>query len=397
MLCNPLQKAQARGLAEPWRMVMSVELRLGLVGGGPGSFIGPVHRMAAELDGRMRLVAGAFSSDPALSIEAGRRYGLADTRSYPSWQAMIAAEAARDDGIQLVAIVTPNSLHFPVAQAALAAGLHVMSDKPATATLSEAVALRKAVAEASGLYALTYTYTGYPMVRAARALCAAGRLGAIRKILVEYIQGWLARPLERQGDKQAAWRADPARAGLGGCIGDIGVHAFNLAEFVSGQKVTSLSADLASLVPGRALDDDCSVLLRFDGGGRGALHASQIAAGSRNGLRLRIWGEKGGLDWSHEQPDRLTLDWPDEPSQVLHAASSYLPRMAAFASRLPAGHPEGYIEAFATIYRDFADAIADGCIAPSSPLPTIAQGVRGMAFIDAAVTGNGAGWIALTE
>lgn len=372
-------------------------LRMGLVGGGPGSFIGPVHRMAAELDGRIRLVAGAFSRDRDRSVEAGRHYGLVDQRCYTDWAAMLAAEARRPDCIELVAIAAPNDLHFPVAKTALEAGLHVISDKPATMTLDEAKALRAVVTQASGIYALTYTYTGYPMVRAARAYCADGRLGAVRKIVVEYSQGWLAYPIERQGNKQANWRTDPARAGIGGCIADIGVHAFNLAEFVSGLKVVSLCADLGSVVLGRSLDDDCNMLLRFETGARGILHASQVATGARNGLRLRIWGEKGGLDWSHERPDQLVVDWLDASSQILHAGLADLPPIAKAASRLPAGHPEGYIEAFANIYHDFANAIQIGGIGLDSMLPSISDGVRGVAFIEAAVRGNSAGWVDLPE
>lgn len=362
---------------------------MGMVGGGPGSFIGPVHRMAAELDGRIRLVAGVFSRDADKSRQAAIGYGVAQDRVYPDVEAMIAGEAGRPDGVELVAVVTPNHLHFPVSKVALEAGLHVMSDKPAALTLDEALALKAVADAAPGHYGLTYTYTGYPMVREARALVAEGRLGAIRKVVVEYSQGWLAQPIEQSGDKQASWRADPAQAGVGGCIADIGVHAFNIAEFVSGHSVTRICPDLSRVVPGRTLDDDCNILLRFDNGAPGVLVASQIATGDRNGLRLRVYGELGGLEWSHEDPSVLTVNWRDAPTQILHAAAGYLSAPARSASRIPTGHPEGFIEAFANLYRDMADAIVGG--APSC-VPGIDDGVRGMAFVTRAVEASGAGW-----
>lgn len=367
-------------------------IRLAMVGGGPGAFIGPVHRMAAELDGRLRLVAGAFSRDPARSAQAAEAWGV---RGYGDWSEMIAAEAARPDGAEAVAVVTPNHLHLAVSRAALQAGLHVISDKPATRTLAEAHELAQVVAASGRLYGLTYTYTGYPMVREAREIVRRGDLGTVRKIVVEYPQGWLSRPIEREGAKQAEWRVDPALAGAG-CIGDIGVHAFNLAEFVGGVRVERLCADVATVVPGRALDDDCNVLLRFHGGARGVLIASQISAGARNGLRLQVYGEKGGLTWSHERPSELTVDWLDGPSQTLHAASAYLSGPAQGSSRIPTGHPEGFIEAFANLYRDFAAAIAEGR-ADAGLVPDIAEGVRSMAFVETAVAASrdGRGWVTL--
>lgn len=272
-------------------------VRMCMVGGGPGAFIGPVHRMAAELDKQIEMVAGAFSRDPARSLEAGAAWGLAPDRCYGDWSQMIAAEAARPDGAQFVAITTPNHLHLPIAREALAAGMHVLSDKPATATLAEALELQACVKASGRLFGLTHTYTGYPMVREAREIVRRGDLGPIRKIVVEYSQGWLAEPIERAGDhKQATWRADPAEQGQGGCIGDIGVHAFNISEFVSGRRVARVCADLSSVVPGRRLDDDANVLLRFDNDASGVLISSQVAAGDRNGLRLKVYGEKGGLD-----------------------------------------------------------------------------------------------------
>ncbi|MDR3510769.1 MAG: Gfo/Idh/MocA family oxidoreductase [Caulobacteraceae bacterium] len=372
-------------------------LRLAMVGGGPGSFIGPVHRMAAELDGAFELVAGAFSRDRQRSIAAADRYGVATDRAYADYRQMIAAEHDRPDGAEVVAVVTPNHLHFPVAQAALAAGIHVISDKPATATLAEALALQVMIDRAGVRYGLSYTYTGYPMVREARELCCGGELGAIRKVVVEYSQGWLSHAIERAGDRQAAWRADPEQAGVGGCIGDIGVHAFNIAEFVSGRQVAELCADLSSVVPGRALDDDCNMLLRFDNGAPGVLIASQIAAGDRNGLRLRVYGERGNLDWSHENPQILTVNWADRPTEILHAGAPYLRRGATRDSRLPSGHPEGFIEAFANIYRDFADDIRAGGDRGESLVPGIEAGIRGVAFVECAVAASRAraGWVKL--
>ncbi|ATC24639.1 gfo/Idh/MocA family oxidoreductase [Caulobacter vibrioides] len=370
-------------------------LRMAMVGGGPGSFIGPVHRMAAELDGRIRLVAGVFSRDPAKSAQAAAAWGVSPDRVYPDHHTMFAAERGRADGVQLVSVVTPNHLHFDVSAAALKAGLHVISDKPATLNLAEAQALAKVVAASGKQYGLTYTYTGYPMVREAREIVARGDLGAVRKVVVEYSQGWLSTPLERDSaNKQASWRADPSQSGVGGCIGDIGVHAFNIAEFITGRRVERLCADVATVVPGRDLDDDCNVLLRFEGGARGVLIASQISAGARNGLTISVYGEKGGLTWSHEDPNILTLDWLDGPSHVLHAGSGYLGPAARAVTRLPTGHPEGFIEAFATIYRDFADAIegrAGGLV------PDIAEGVRGMTFVERAVAASrdDAGWVSL--
>lgn len=362
-----------------------------MVGGGPGAFIGPVHRMAAELDGRLALVAGAFSRDPAKSQAAGEAWGA---RAYADWRTMIAAEAARPDGARMVAIVTPNDTHFEIAKAALEAGLHVMSDKPATRDLAEARALARAVDASGKLYGLTHVYTGYPMVREAREVVARGDLGAVRKVVVEYSQGWLSEPVENES-AQAAWRTDPEKAGVGGCIGDIGVHAFNLAEFVVGRPVTRICPDLAAVVPGRALDDDCNVLLRFEGGARGVLIASQISAGARNGLNIQVYGEKGGLSWSHERHTELTLDWLRGPSQSLHAAAPYLSGPGQAASRIPTGHPEGFIEAFANLYRDFAEAIATG--AKSAPIPDIQDGVRAMAFVEQAVAASRAeaGWVQL--
>lgn len=362
-------------------------LRMGMIGGGPGAFIGPVHRIAAELDREIELVAGVFSSDAGRSRAAADIYRVEPGRAYGDLPAMFETERAREDGIDFVAIVSPNHHHFPAARAALAAGIPVMSDKPATATLNEARELAGLVAAAGLPYGLTYTYSGYPLVREARARIAAGALGAIRKVVVEYPQGWLAG--EAVG-KQAEWRVDPARAGAGGCIGDIGVHAFHLAEFVTGLRVTRLLADLGAVVPGRLLDDDCSVLLRFDNGARGVLLASQIEVGELNGLRIRVYGEQGGLSWRQEEPNSLTIHHGDGPTEIVRAGDASL--SPAAASRTPGGHPEGYLEAFANLYRDFARLLR-GADAPL--LPGIADGVRGMAFIETAVAASRAerGWV----
>ncbi|MFZ0745884.1 MAG: Gfo/Idh/MocA family oxidoreductase [Terracidiphilus sp.] len=370
-------------------MVEQRKLRMGMVGGGPGAFIGPVHRIAAELDGKIELVAGAFSQSAERSRIAGDTYRIDPARAYSNYAEMMAAEQGRPDPIDFVAIVTPNHLHLPVAAAAMAAGFPVMSDKPATATYAEALALEKLVAESRLPYGLTHTYAGYSLVREARTICAKGKLGPIRKFVVEYLQGWLSQPIEATGHKQAAWRADPALSGPGGCIGDIGVHAFHLVEYVTGLKVTNLNASLLSVVPGRRVDDDCTALLRLDNGACGTLLASQIAAGEGNGLRLRVYGEAGSLDWRHEDPNRLRLKWQNGPEEIRHAAGSYLSEDARAVARLPGGHPEGYLEAFAVLYREFADALNAWKNGQADPLPDtlpgILAGVRGMRFIDRAI------------
>jgi predicted dehydrogenase len=366
-------------------------LRMGMIGGGPGAFIGPVHRMAAELDRDIELVAGVFSSDAARSRAAGDLYRIDPARAYADLATMFAAEQARADPIDFVSVVSPNHHHLPAVRAALAAGIPVFSDKPMTATLAEAHEAARLVAEAGLPYALAYTYSGYPLVREAQARVAAGALGRVRKVVVEYPQGWLAGAAE---GKQAEWRVDPARAGLGGCIGDIGVHAFHLAEFVTGLRVTELLADLGTVVPGRLLDDDCTVLLRFDNGARGVLLASQIEVGEMNGLRIRVHGEAGGLTWRQETPNTLELRGLDGGTEIVHAGGGRLGSLAAMACRTPAGHPEGYIEAFANLYRDFARVLAGGT-APA--LPGVGDGLRGMHFVDTAVAAGAAraGWVRL--
>jgi len=380
-------------------MTRQRKLRMGMVGGGPGAFIGPVHRMAAELDGRIQLVAGAFSQSAERSRAAGDMYKLDPQRAYDDYEEMLRAESRRTDAIDFVAIVTPNHLHLPVALAALQAGFPVMSDKPATANYAEAVELERAVAGSGLPYGLTHTYAGYALVREARAICASGKLGKIRKIAVEYLQGWLTKPIEASGHKQAAWRADPAQSGAGGCIGDIGVHAFHLTEYVTGLKVVEVNASLLTVVPGRKLDDDCTSLLRMENGAQGVLMTSQIAAGEGNRLRLRVYGEKGSLDWKQEDPNRLRLKWLDGPEEIRHAAGGYLSEDARAVTRLPGGHPEGYLEAFAVLYREFADALIDWqkekTVTLPATLPGIEAGVRGMRFIDRAIqSSKHQGWVA---
>jgi predicted dehydrogenase len=364
-------------------------LRMAMIGGGPGAFIGPVHRLAAEMDREIELVAGVFSSDPSRAAAAADSYRIDPARAYGSLDAMFDAELRRSDAIDFVSIVTPNHHHLPAARAALAAGVAVMTDKPLTATLAQAHDLAALVRDARLPFGVTYTYSGYPLVREARARVAAGALGAIRKVVVEYSQGWLAG--EAVG-KQAEWRVDPARAGLGGCIGDIGVHAFHLAEFITGLQVSELLADLGAVVPGRALDDDCTVLLRFGNGARGVLLASQIEVGELNGLRIRLYGERGGLAWRQESPNTLTFHAHDGRTELIHAGGPQLGPEAA--SRTPAGHPEGYLEAFANLYRDFAAWLRGE---PAPLLPGITAGLRGMTFIATAVAASRdrAGWVRL--
>ena len=367
-------------------MALGRKLRMGMVGGGKGAFIGPVHRIAAELDGKIELVAGAFSQSPERSREAGAAFHIDPARAYASYQALIDAECGREDVIDFVVITTPNHLHLPIARAALEAGIPVMSDKPATATYDEVLEL-EALVKGSGLpYGLTHTYAGYQMVREARAIIASGAIGEIRKVAVDYLQGWLSTPLETTGNKQAEWRADPARSGQGGAIGDIGTHAFHLVEYVSGLKVTAINATLRRVVSGRVLDDDCNAFLRLNNGAAGSLGCSQVAAGEINEVHLRIYGEKGAVEWRQQDPNRLMVKWLDKPEEIYYAASGYLTDGVRAIARTPAGHPEGYLEAFAVLYREFADALIawkEGAKDPLPPtLPGIEAGVRGMRFIE---------------
>ena len=375
------------------------KLQMGLVGGGEGAFIGAVHRMAAELDGRIALTCGVFSSDPVKSRRAGvALYGIDADRSYGTYDEMMAAEAGRpdDDRMDFVVIATPNHTHHPIARAALDAGFHVMSDKPATFDLAEAKELAALADEKDLVFGLTHNYTGYPMVKEARHLVRSGAFGEVRRVVVEYIQGWLAEREEATGNKQAEWRTDPARSGAAGCMGDIGTHGENLAEYVTGLAIESLCADLTTFVPGRRLEDDGNVLLRFAGGAKGVLFASQIAVGEENGLKLRVYGETGGLEWSQMEPNSLIVRWPDRPYEVRRTGGPGVGEAATGATRLPAGHPEGFLEAFALLYRNFADTL-QAKNAGKKPteenldFPNIADGVRGMAFIETVVASAEAG------
>ncbi|SFZ81869.1 Predicted dehydrogenase [Devosia enhydra] len=360
------------------------KIRLGMVGGGSGAFIGAVHRIVARIDGDYDLVAGAFSSRAEISRASGAAIGLDPARVYGSYDEMARAEAGRPDGIEAVAIVTPNHLHAGPARAFLEAGIHVICDKPLTATLAEAEALAKVEPRNGAKFLLTHNYTGFPLIRQARKMVADGLLGTLRMVNVEYAQDWLTKPVE---SKQAEWRLDPARSGAGGAIGDIGTHAYNLMRFVVGQKPEALAADLAALVPGRVLDDNVNILLRFAGGARGMLWASQVAPGNENGLRLRIYGDRAGLDWSQEDPNRLHYTPFGEPRQILTRGGPMAGVGGAAPGtgvRVPSGHPEGYLEAFATLYAEFA-AVIRGDTEPADRLPSLADGLEGVRFIDTAV------------
>jgi len=376
-------------------------IRLGMVGGGQGAFIGAVHRMAARLDGHYEFCAGALSSDPDRAIASARELGLADDRSYASYQDLIAGEAARDDGIEVVAVVTPNHLHFPVAAACLEAGFHVICDKPMTLTVDEARALRKLAESRDRILAVTYNYSGYPLIREARAMVRRGDVGTVRVVQGEYAQDWLSRDIESSGQKQASWRTDPARSGAGGCIGDIGTHIYQLISFVTGLETEALSADLATFVEGRRLDDNAHLLLRFRGGAKGMIWASQVAAGCENGLQLRVYGERGGLVWRQENPNELIFSPLGEPARRMTRGGAGTGEAAARLTRVPAGHPEGYIEGFANIYGEIAAAIRaarDGTpVADDVCYPSGADGEKGVAFIDAAVRSSAAGakWVQL--
>ena len=370
-------------------------IRLGMVGGGQGAFIGAVHRIAARLDDRFELVAGALSSDPARARASAEELGITADRAYGSFEEMAKAEAARPDGIEAVSIVTPNNVHAPAAKAFLQAGIHVICDKPMTTTVREAEELVDLVRKTGKIFVLTHNYTGYPMIRQARAMVAAGELGDIRLVQAEYPQDWLTERAELSGSKQAEWRTDPKRSGAGGAIGDIGTHAYNLAAFVTGLETEELLAQLTTFVPGRQLDDDTQILLRYKGGARGMLWASQVAVGNENGLKLRVYGTRGGLEWTQADPNYLWFTRFGEPKQLLTRAGSGAWPEAARVSRIPSGHPEGYLEGFATIYAEAARAIrAAGAGRPAEPeviYPTVEDGLAGMRFIEAAVASSRAG------
>lgn len=371
---------------------MTRKVRMGMVGGGHGSFIGQVHRMASQIDGQVELVCGAFSSNAERSLLSGKDLHLSDSRCYADFNQMLTSERAlpASERMDFVAIVTPNHLHFPVAKAALENGFHVLSDKPATFNLDEALQLKSIVESSGMLYGLTHTYTGYPMIKQAKDLVASGRLGKVTKIVAEYYQGWLAANEDDSG-KQASWRVDPNQAGVSCCMGDIGVHAANLMEYVSGLEITELCADLGSVVEGRLLDDDGTVLTRFSNGARGTLTASQIAVGEENNLTLRIYGEEASLSWQQQEPNSLWLKSNHSPSQLYRTGVGEHSVNAVNATRIPAGHPEGYLEAFGNIYTDFAKqvlAFESQETNTQSTIPGIAEAIRGMAFIENTVAAH---------
>lgn len=364
---------------------------MGMIGGGKGAFIGAVHRMAALLDGQIELVCGAFSSDPLQSKASGEDLFLDEKRVYGTWQEMIDVESTlvEHERMDFVSIVTPNHLHFEPAMYAMSKGFHVVCDKPMCLDINEASQLVEQVKNSGVIFALTHTYTGYPMVKHARHIVRKGMIGNIRRIVVEYPQGWLSTPLENENQKQATWRLDPAKSGKAGAIGDIGTHAENLAEYITGLTIESMCADLKAHVKGRKLDDDGSILLRYTNGANGILYASQISAGEENNLRIRVYGEKGSLDWSQMEPNTLWLRWLDKPAEMLRIGVGELSPEAHAHTRVPAGHPEGYIEAFANIYRNVAFAIQARLEGrspdPMYDFPTVHDGWQGMKFIDCTV------------
>lgn len=376
---------------------MNRKLRMGMIGGGKDAFIGAIHRFASNMDGLIELAAGALSINPDIARESGEMLFLPKERTYLTYDELIKKESElpADKRIDFVTIVTPNFAHFAPAMMALDHGFHVVIEKPIAFTLDEAKQL-KAKVEATGLtLCLTHTYSGYPMVKQAKAMVAEGALGKIRKVWVEYPQGWLSKLSEREGNAQAAWRTDPTKSGKSGCMGDIGTHAAHLAEYITGLQITKMCADLSILVDGRALDDDGNVLLKFSNGAAGVLMASQVAAGEENALKIRVYGEKGGVEWAQHEPNTLLVKWLDQPTQILRAGGNY-PGLSSFAKnscRTPGGHPEGYLEAFANIYRNFAQTLAakiDGTTPSKEALdfPSVEDGIRGMAFIDNVVASS---------
>ncbi|MBN1863529.1 MAG: Gfo/Idh/MocA family oxidoreductase [Victivallales bacterium] len=372
---------------------MKRKLRMGMVGGGPGAFIGEVHRKAARMDGLIDIVAGAFDIDPAKSLQMGQALCIDPDRTYSTYKEMIKKESNRDDKIDFVAITTPNNWHFPIAKDFLEAGFHVMCEKPMTMTVAEAKALEKIVAKTKRVFGLMHNYTGYPMVKLARDMVKKGDLGKILKVVVQYPQGWLIKPIEREGQQQAAWRTDPKQSGAAGCIGDIGTHAENLAEYITGLRIKEICADLSTFVKGRLLDDDGNCLLRFDNGAKGLLHASQISIGEENGLAIWVYGEKSSLEWHQEHPNYLYVKVIDGPVQVWRRGNDYIGKKSPAAkknTRIPFGHPEAFLEAFANNYTNFAETLI-ACIEGKKPsplsldFPTVHDGVRGMQFIETVV------------
>jgi len=373
-----------------------------MIGGGRGAFIGAVHRMAAGIDGQIELVAGALDVNPEIAILSGQDLYLNPERNYGTYQEMIEKESKLPEGerIDFVSIVTPNHVHYDPARLALENGFHVVCEKPMTFSYDEAVALEKLVQDTGLVFALTHTYTGYPMIKQAREMLQSGMFGTIRKVVVEYPQGWLSTPLEATGQQQASWRTDPKRSGRAGSVGDIGTHAENLAETITGLKITELCADVSTFVEGRLLDDDANVLIRFDNGAKGVLHVSQVSAGEENPINIRVYGEKGGIQWHQHDPNTMYVKWLDKPMEVYRTGTGYMGSMAQAHTRTPSGHPEGYLEAFGNIYRNFAKVVQariDGREPDPEFLdfPTVHDGVRGMRFIDAVIESGGknASWV----
>ncbi len=380
---------------------MSRKLRMGMIGGGRGAFIGGVHRMAAGIDGQIELVCGALHVDPEIAVLSGQDLYLSPERTYKTYHEMFEKESKlpASERMDFVSIVTPNHVHFEPAKLALENGFHVVCEKPLSFSLEEALILQDLVKKTGLTFALTHTYTGYPMIKQAREMCKSGVFGKIRKVVVEYPQGWLTTPVEQTGNQQAVWRTDPKRSGKAGSVGDIGTHAENLAETITGLKITELSADVTTFVENRLLDDDANVLIRFDSGAKGVLHCSQISAGEENALNIRIYGEKGSLQWHQHDPNTMYVKWLDKPMEVYRTGMGYLGASAAAHTRTPAGHPEGYLEAFANIYRNFTKVVQarlDGEEADAvyDDFPGVEEGVRGMKFIDAVIASgqNNAAW-----
>ena len=368
------------------------KIKLGMVGGGEGAFIGEVHRIAARMDERFHLCAGALCSDPERSLKSALDLGLPEDRSYSDYKEMAISESQRDDGINFVSIVTPNHLHHPIAKAFLEVGINVICDKPMTMNSEEAQELIDISESSDLIFAVTYNYSGYPLIREAREIIKKGDLGSIRIIKVEYIQDWLTEPIERTGQKQASWRVDPKKSGIGGSIGDIGTHAFHLAHFVTQQLPNKISADLSCFVEGRELDDNAHILMRYESGAKGMIWSSQVAPGNENNLKIQIYGEKGGLIWQQENPNELILNLLNQPSRRLTRGSSFVGDQSARLTRIPAGHPEGYLEGFANIYREVADEfsakISGKPISKDILYPTSKEGLYGVSFIEAAIESN---------
>ena len=368
------------------------KIKLGMVGGGEGAFIGEVHRIAARMDERFHLCAGALCSDPERSLKSALDLGLPEDRSYSDYKEMAISESQRDDGINFVSIVTPNHLHHPIAKAFLEVGINVICDKPMTMNSEEAQELIDISESSDLIFAVTYNYSGYPLIREAREIIKKGELGSIRIIKVEYIQDWLTEPIEKTGQKQASWRVDPKKSGIGGSIGDIGTHAFHLAHFVTQQLPNKISADLSCFVEGRELDDNAHILMRYESGAKGMIWSSQVAPGNENNLKIQIYGEKGGLIWQQESPNELILNLLNQPSKRLTRGSSFVGDQSARLTRIPAGHPEGYLEGFANIYREVADEfsakISGKPISKDILYPTSKEGLYGVNFIEAAIESN---------